>query len=171
MCIDAVATASSLRSDTQPGSRFPSRRDPAPRHWWLRPQELAINPARAAGGRYRCARSSQNSDQGYAVSHGERVLGVSAVSAPIKGVDEQVHYCLSVAGPTVRVQGREHEFIKQSSKPRLTFLANTAGRGRNARWATPVTLGAPPSQAMFSRRPPSISKETPVTKFASSDAR
>jgi DNA-binding IclR family transcriptional regulator len=48
----------------------------------------------------------------YAVSHGERVLGVSSISAPIKGPDEQVLYCLSVAGPSVRVQSHEKEYVK-----------------------------------------------------------
>ena len=50
--------------------------------------------------------------QGYAVSHGERVLGVSAISAPIKGADERVQYRRSVAGPSVRVQKHEGEFVK-----------------------------------------------------------
>jgi DNA-binding IclR family transcriptional regulator len=34
------------------------------------------------------------------------------VSAPIKGADQQVLYCLSVAGPSVRVQSHEKEFVK-----------------------------------------------------------
>jgi DNA-binding IclR family transcriptional regulator len=46
------------------------------------------------------------------VSNGEHVLGVSSISAPIQGVDEQMHYCLSVVGPTVRVQTHEKEFVK-----------------------------------------------------------
>ena len=50
--------------------------------------------------------------QGYAVSHGERVLGVAAVSAPIRGLDDEGHYCLSVAGPMVRMQSREREFTR-----------------------------------------------------------
>ncbi|MFD2884006.1 IclR family transcriptional regulator C-terminal domain-containing protein [Pseudomonas lini] len=37
-------------------------------------------------------------EQGYAVSHGERLLGISAISVPIKDVNQEVHYCLSVGG-------------------------------------------------------------------------
>ena len=63
--------------------------------------------------RPKCVRSSKSfGSKGYAVSHGERLLGVSAVSAPIKDVNEEVHYCLSIGGPSVRVQSHEKEFIK-----------------------------------------------------------
>jgi DNA-binding IclR family transcriptional regulator len=51
-------------------------------------------------------------EQGYAVSHGERVLGVSAVAAPIRDVGDQVRYCVSVAGPTVRIQSHEPELVR-----------------------------------------------------------
>jgi DNA-binding IclR family transcriptional regulator len=50
--------------------------------------------------------------QGYAVSHGERLLGLSAISAPVKDSNDEVHYCLTVGGPTVRMQANEKEFIK-----------------------------------------------------------
>ena len=123
MCIDAVATASSLRSVTQPGEQVPLTAGSSSKTLvaYLPPKELAPILAEIARTTRRPhaevrAELARIRDQGYAVSHGERVLGVSAISAPIKGVDEQVHYCLSVAGPTVRVQVREHEFIKQVVK-------------------------------------------------------
>jgi len=51
-------------------------------------------------------------ERGYSVSHGERLLGLSAVTAPIKDINDTSSYCLTVAGPTVRIQSREKEFIK-----------------------------------------------------------
>ena len=51
-------------------------------------------------------------EKGFAVSHGERLLGVSAISAPIKDAEDQVHYCLSIGGPSVRIQLREKELVK-----------------------------------------------------------
>ena len=51
-------------------------------------------------------------EQGYAVSHGKRLLGLSAVTAPIKDVNEDARFCLTVAGPTVRMQTREKDFLK-----------------------------------------------------------
>ena len=50
--------------------------------------------------------------RGYAVSHGERLLGVSALAAPIRGVEDSTAYCIAVAGPTVRLQAREAEIGK-----------------------------------------------------------
>ena len=40
------------------------------------------------------------------------MLGLSAFTAPIKDVNEEARYCLTVAGPTVRLQPREKEFTK-----------------------------------------------------------
>jgi DNA-binding IclR family transcriptional regulator len=51
-------------------------------------------------------------EAGFAVSHGERLMGISAISAPITDVNEEVHYCLSVGAPTVRMQMHEKEFVK-----------------------------------------------------------
>ncbi|MFC6690000.1 IclR family transcriptional regulator [Pseudomonas lini] len=55
-------------------------------------------------------------EQGYAVSHGERLLGISAISVPIKDVNQEVHYCLSVGAPTVRMNMNEKEFIELAVK-------------------------------------------------------
>lgn len=44
-------------------------------------------------------------ETGYAVSHGERELGASAVAAPIHGDDGRVVAALSVSGPTSRFTG------------------------------------------------------------------
>lgn len=55
-------------------------------------------------------------EQGYAVSHGERLLGISAISVPIKDVNQEVHYCLSVGAPTVRMNMNEKEFIELAIK-------------------------------------------------------
>ena len=41
-------------------------------------------------------------ETGYAVSHGERELGASAVAAPLHGEDGRVIAALSVSGPTSR---------------------------------------------------------------------
>ena len=51
-------------------------------------------------------------EQGYAVTHGERVLGLTAISAPILDRDGGVHHCITVTGPTVRLEPREREVIK-----------------------------------------------------------
>jgi len=54
--------------------------------------------------------------QGYAVTHGERVLGLTAISAPIAGHAGEVRYCITITGPTVRLQPRERETVKLVTK-------------------------------------------------------
>ena len=66
--------------------------------------------------------------QGYAVSHGERLLGLSAISAPIKDANDEVHYCLSVGGPTVRMQANEADFVKQVVKGAAAISRQFGGR-------------------------------------------
>jgi len=119
VCIDAISTSSTLRSVTPPGEQVSLAAGASSKTL------VAYMPAKAQGpivAQIAKATGRSQSDvrselatirtQGYAVSHGERLLGVSAVSAPIKGVDEQVRYCLSLVGPSVRVQMRERELIK-----------------------------------------------------------
>jgi DNA-binding IclR family transcriptional regulator len=45
-------------------------------------------------------------ERGYAVSHGEREDGLSAVAAPVLGRSEQVVAALGLSGPTVRFTDR-----------------------------------------------------------------
>lgn len=49
--------------------------------------------------------------QGYAVTYSEQVAGLGAVSAPVLEFDDRVRYCISVAGPVVRLQPKEKMLI------------------------------------------------------------
>jgi DNA-binding IclR family transcriptional regulator len=49
---------------------------------------------------------------GYCVSHGERVLGLSAIAAPIWESDGSAQYCITITAPTVRLKPRIDEFVK-----------------------------------------------------------
>ncbi len=49
---------------------------------------------------------------GYAISHGERQIGLSGISTPIFDVTGAARYCLTVAGPTARLQAEEPYFLK-----------------------------------------------------------
>lgn len=119
ICIDAVATAAPLRSVTQPGEQTPLTVGSSSKTLlaFLPRRELAeVVPsiARAtkrsqADIQAECARIRE---AGVVVSHGERVFGVSSISAPVVGVNDEVRYCLTVAGPTVRVEGREKELVR-----------------------------------------------------------
>ena len=49
--------------------------------------------------------------QGFAVSHSEIVLGLTAISAPIKAWMEEVPHAISLAGPSVRVRPRQRDLV------------------------------------------------------------
>jgi len=66
--------------------------------------------------------------QGYAVSHGERLPGLSAISAPIQDVKEAVHYCLTLNGPSFRVRDREMEFVRLVRKAASDVSRQYGGR-------------------------------------------
>lgn len=120
ICLDAVAAESPLRSVTQPGEQIPLLAGASSKlliaH--MPPKEMAPLAARIARSAKRLPADVQAEFAairrlGYAVSHGERVLGVSAVAAPIVGADDRVRYCLALNGPTVRVQVHEKAFVRQ----------------------------------------------------------
>lgn len=48
--------------------------------------------------------------QGYALTSGERVLGVTAISVPLPNMEGNVRHCLSLTGPAVRIDPRAEEF-------------------------------------------------------------
>lgn len=124
VCIEAMATASPRRGVIQPGAQVPLGAGSASKV--LIAHMSAETMAPVAGSLARATKRTPTDvtaeldrirRQGYAISHGERLLGVSAISAPIKDVHEEVRYCLSLGGPSVRIHGNEAEFIK------LTVLA------------------------------------------------
>ncbi|WP_345249355.1 IclR family transcriptional regulator [Pigmentiphaga soli] len=120
VCIESVSAASTLRSVVQPGEQVPlSMAGSASRVLlaYMPKKELAA----LLPGLARSVKRTQASLQaeleavrqaGHAVSHGERLLGVTAMSAPITDVNEEVRYCLSLGGPSVRVQASEKQFVK-----------------------------------------------------------
>jgi DNA-binding IclR family transcriptional regulator len=119
VCIDSLATASPLRSVIQPGEQVPLLLGSAAKVLvtYMPPTEMKPIVSAMAKATKRTqaevmADLAKVRKQGYAVSHGERLLGVSAISVPIKDVQEEVHYCLSIGGPSVRIQMHEKEFVK-----------------------------------------------------------
>ena len=71
--------------------------------------------------------------QGYALSRGQRVAGLTAISVPIFDIKEQVRHSLSLTGPSVRIDPRDLD---------LAEIMMTAGREISTR------LGASPEHAI-----------------------
>lgn len=124
VCIDSVATApSQLRSVMQAGEQIPLQAGSASKALLAFMPEaeaapLVVSIARATK-RSKAevlAQCSEIQAQGFAVSHGERLLGLSAISAPIWDAQGQARYCVTVNGPSVRIQMHEKAFIKLVKK-------------------------------------------------------
>lgn len=49
---------------------------------------------------------------GYSCTSGQRIPGVTAISVPIFDINDEVHYSLSVTGPSVRMDPRIDEFTQ-----------------------------------------------------------
>jgi DNA-binding IclR family transcriptional regulator len=124
VCIDSMGSqVSGLRYVAQPGEQIPLQLGSASKILlaYMQPSQLSpILPAVA-----RATKRTQSEiqaelarvrSQGYSVSHGERLLGLSAVSAPIRNLKEEVAYCLTVNGPTVRLQPHEKELVRGVKK-------------------------------------------------------
>jgi DNA-binding IclR family transcriptional regulator len=120
VCIDAIATASSqLRNVVQPGEQVPLLAGSGSKVLMAFMPKSQLAPI--IGSIARRTKRSQSEvlaelttirAQGFAVSHGERLLGLTAISAPVKDAADAVRYCMTIGGPTVRMQANEKEFIK-----------------------------------------------------------
>jgi DNA-binding IclR family transcriptional regulator len=54
---------------------------------------------------------AQYREQGYAMTSSERVPGVTAISVPLRDINGQVRYCISITGPAIRVDRNADAFI------------------------------------------------------------
>ena len=140
MVLDVVDTPSPLMSMARPGERMPLLVGASARILmaYMTPerleQVLAANVRtpdfdRAAFDR-EIARFRR---QGYGISRSQRVPGLTAVSVPIFDINDEVRYCLSLTGPSVRVDSHDHE---------LAEILINAGREISSR------LGASPDKGV-----------------------
>lgn len=137
VCIDSVAvSASPLRSVIQPGEQLPLRGGSATKVLlaYMPKDELAAVLPSVARGANRTPTDFMNEfekirQEGYSTSHGERLLGLSAISSPIWDASEQVHYCITVNGPSVRIQMHEKEFIKLTKQAAAEISLQFGGQG------------------------------------------
>jgi DNA-binding IclR family transcriptional regulator len=124
VCLDSVTTSSApLRAVVQSGEQIPLLVGSASKVLMAYMPKAELTPLvkNVAKATKRTSAAvleelARIREQGFAVSHGERLLGISAISVPIKDVNEEVHYCLSVGAPTVRMNMNEKEFIELAVK-------------------------------------------------------
>ena len=136
VCLDAVATSPSpLRSVVQPGEQVPLVSGSGSKVLMAFMPKSQVTPILGSIARRTkrtqaevLAELTKVRNQGDAVSHGERLLGLSAISAPIGAITDEVHYCMTVGGPTVRVQANEKELIKLVVKAAANISRQLGGK-------------------------------------------
>ena len=119
-CIDVIDTPSPLMSLARPGQHVPLDNKGATAktlmaHLPKKELERIVGHLAKGDARKRAeiigglARIRKN---GYWFSHGERVLGLSAIAAPIWDSNDQANYCVTITAPTVRLKPKVDEFVK-----------------------------------------------------------
>jgi len=119
ICLDVVDTPSPLMSVARAGEHIPLLKGATGKLFMAHMDKATLERVLKAspGGRKvkRLALAREFGRirrQGYATSHGERVAGLSAISVPLHGLEEGVTHCLSLTGPTVRMEKREAAFLR-----------------------------------------------------------
>jgi len=140
MVLEAVDTPAPLMSIARPGQHQPMFLGAASRILlaYMEPDELvSVLNANAKGLNYDRAAFDRElarfRRQGFALTRGQRVQGLTAMAVPIFGVHEQVRHSLALTGPSVRIDPRDQE---------LADIMIAAGRDISNR------LGASPEHAL-----------------------
>jgi DNA-binding IclR family transcriptional regulator len=119
-CIDVLDTPSPLMSLARPGTHVPLDGKGATAKTLMAhlPDDQLrklLGPATKVTGRKPSdltAELARIRKQGYCVSDGQRVLGLSAIAAPIWESNDTANYCLTLTAPTVRMEPKQDELVK-----------------------------------------------------------
>lgn len=159
MVLDVVDTPSPLMSMARPGERMPLLVSASARVLmaYMPSDELervlAANATAPDFDRAALDRElARFRKQGFGISRGQRVPGLTAIAVPIFDIHDQVRYCLSLTGPSVRIDPRDHE---------LAEIMVAAGRDISSR------LGASPENGLDLRL---LSEEEPAEREAAKRA-
>jgi IclR family transcriptional regulator, KDG regulon repressor len=76
--------------------------------------------------------------QGYAHTTSERVQGVTAISVPLREMNGQVRYCISITGPAIRVDRHADEFIALLLNASKVVSSQMGARTDDVEEAAPV---------------------------------
>jgi DNA-binding IclR family transcriptional regulator len=135
ICLDVVDTPSRLDSIAKPGQHVPLV-DGATAKLLLafmpgNDFKEAVNYASQVSGQPRSVLVTELErvrSAGYAVTHGERIVGISAVAAPVRDTHD-VRYCIAIAGPTARMKPRISEHIRIATRAGEEVSRRLGARG------------------------------------------
>lgn len=117
VCIDVVDTPSPLMTIVRPGDHVSLLRGATARLLlaYAGDEEIARIVAQSAAAdkvdpTELVADLAKIRNQGFACTSGQRIPGVTAISVPIFDIKDEVHYSLSLTGPSIRMDPRLLEF-------------------------------------------------------------
>ncbi|MBX9911085.1 MAG: IclR family transcriptional regulator [Beijerinckiaceae bacterium] len=117
VCIDVVDTPSPLMTIVRPGDHVSLLRGATARLLlaYAGENEIARIIAQSAAAEKvdpaeLMADLAKIRNQGYSCTSGQRIPGVTAISVPIFDIKDEVHYSLSLTGPSIRMDPRLEEF-------------------------------------------------------------
>ncbi len=115
VCLDAVESASSLKSIVTPGARLPLLHGATGKVFLASMKDVEIDRVIKAQSKpsevdkVRLKRLlAKVKKQGYAVTRNERVRGATAIAAPVWSHDG-ISYCVTITGPSGRFEDREEK--------------------------------------------------------------
>lgn len=133
ICLDAVESSSSLKSIITPGNRLPLLYGATGKVLLAHMDEATVNAVVKSQSRSNDVDPSklrrqleQIRQQGYALTQDERVLGATAIAAPVWSFAKNP-YCLTVTGPSARFLGREDE-LRDLIVKSAAHLSNLLGK-------------------------------------------
>ena len=164
-CIDVIDTPSPLMSMARPGQQV--RLDGKGATGKMLMAHLPAKELHKMAGVAAKATSRKASEllselarikkDGYCVSDGERVLGLSAIAAPVwNGVEgaNSANYCITITAPTVRLKPKLDEFVKLLLKTSHT-ISRRLGADSIAEAVTPAVPRTGKSMSRVMSRPAS----------------
>lgn len=118
-CIDVIDTPSPLMSLARPGQHVPLDNKGATAKTLMAHlpdadrARIVAHAARSTGQKRDdiLRELAKIRKDGFCLSHGERVLGLSAIAAPIRERDGFAYYCVTITAPTVRLKPRIDGFV------------------------------------------------------------
>jgi DNA-binding IclR family transcriptional regulator len=136
VCLDVVHAPSPLMSVTRSGTRSPLVDGASARVLMSRLEEplrsRSIAQAARTLGIPRAALAAQLAEvakRGWSVTHGERVPGLTAVAAPVGDAEGNWPWCVTVAGPTIRLKSRERALVRECCRAAQRISTLMGGRG------------------------------------------
>jgi DNA-binding IclR family transcriptional regulator len=119
LCLDVVDTPSPLMSMVRPGQHMPMLLGASSRilmaHMTKEELETLLEVTAAGVALDRAALDRELARfrrQGYALSRGQRVPGLTAIAVPIFDIDCRVEHSLALTGPSVRVDPHDIDFAE-----------------------------------------------------------